>query len=331
MRVCSSKTMCLSFTLVVALTLGRQALAADKAKDSKKEKICVHVDSYHAGYEWSDGLDQGVDTALKGVCKVERIFMDTKRQSSPEYLKAKGLEVKKFIEDKHADIVIVSDDNAAAEVLQTHFKDSKIPFVFCGLNWSIEKYGLPYKNTTGMIEVALVQSMFFEVRKVLKPFKTMSFLSADTETERKEFNQIAKIAKAVGVTTKPIWVKDFASWKQGFVDAQNEDFVFYSNSAGITDWKEDEALAWVKEHHKKLSSTTNIWLKDFTAFTFAKVPFEQGDWAGQAAKKILKRRKPASTIPIVTNKQYTLYVNTELHGKSNVKLSDSLLKKAKKD
>ena len=42
---------------------------------------CLYVSSYHKGYEWSDGIEQGIATVLKGKCKLDKFYMDTELPS----------------------------------------------------------------------------------------------------------------------------------------------------------------------------------------------------------------------------------------------------------
>jgi len=79
--------------------------------------------------------------------------MDTKRNKNIDFIKAQALKAKNLIEKVKPDIVLTSDDNAAKFLIVPYFKDSKIPFIFSGVNWTAEKYGFPFKNVTGMIEV----------------------------------------------------------------------------------------------------------------------------------------------------------------------------------
>ncbi|MCP4577871.1 MAG: hypothetical protein GY846_16480 [Deltaproteobacteria bacterium] len=52
------------------------------------------------------------------------------------------------------DVVIAADDNASKYLIKPFYKDAGLPFVFCGVNWDASNYGFPYRNVTGMIEVA---------------------------------------------------------------------------------------------------------------------------------------------------------------------------------
>jgi ABC-type uncharacterized transport system substrate-binding protein len=296
--------------------------------NANAEKVCVHIDSYHEGYEWSDGLSKGLDTTLKGKCKVERFRMDTKRNAGPDFAKKAGEDAKKFIEDKKADIVIVSDDNAVKFMVMPFFKDAKLPVVFIGINWTIDQYGLPYKNTTGMIEVWPIQPMLTEVKKALPNLKTAVFLSMDNETEAKELSQVEKIFKANKVEVKPMLIKTFEEWKAKFIEAQSADLVLVSNNAGIAGWDKAAAADFAMKNTKKLTVSIYDFMGPYVAAIFAKEAYEQGEWGGNAAAKILEGKAPNS-IPVVTNKRHEAMVNQGLMAIVPTKLSAEWAAKAK--
>ncbi|MEJ2660274.1 MAG: hypothetical protein P8Z73_06080, partial [Desulfobacteraceae bacterium] len=58
-----------------------------------------------------------------------------------------------MIKEYNPDVVIASEDDASKYVVEPYFKNASIPFVFCGVNHSGDRYGYPYKNATGIIEL----------------------------------------------------------------------------------------------------------------------------------------------------------------------------------
>src|SRR2546425_1243833 len=113
---------------------------------------CLFVSSYHQGYEWSDGVERGVRSVLEGRCELKQFNMDAKRLKDPKDLEQKALEAKALIAAWQPDIVLTADDEAAKYLIMKFYKDHIIPFVFCGINWTVEEYGFPYRNATGMVE-----------------------------------------------------------------------------------------------------------------------------------------------------------------------------------
>ena len=126
----------------------------------------LYVNSYHKGYQWSDDIEKGLIKALgvkthadgsidpsQSKVQLSVFRMDTKLNTSEAFKQKAGLEAKALIELWRPDIVVTSDDNAAKYLILPHYMNSKIPFVFCGLNWDATVYGFPTPNVTGMVEV----------------------------------------------------------------------------------------------------------------------------------------------------------------------------------
>jgi hypothetical protein len=141
--------------------------SGDAAGLSRKKVL--FVDSYHAGYAWSDGVTAGVLKGLnvkmtphgeldcgKSPVELMVVRMDTKRNQTEGFKKQAALNVKSRIETWKPDVVIASDDNASKYLIVPHFKDKELPFVFCGVNWDASVYGFPCSNVTGMEEVTFV-------------------------------------------------------------------------------------------------------------------------------------------------------------------------------
>ncbi len=137
---------------------------------------CLHVMSYHRGYAWNDGIEKGVEDTLQGHCRLKKFFMDTKRNTAVAFAEKKARQVIKLIHDYQPDIVIASDDNASKYVV-TRFRNSPIPFIFNGINWTAEPYGYPYNNVTGMVEVAPIIPLLGIIKKNIPGVKHGIYLS----------------------------------------------------------------------------------------------------------------------------------------------------------
>ena len=140
---------------------------------------CLYVSSYHAGYEWNDGIERGLESVLQGKCEIKKFYLDGKRHLDEKFAKSKALEAKELIESWKPDIVIAADDNASKYLIMPYFKNAAVPVVFCGLNWTAEPYGYPYRNATGMIEVGPIEPLSAEVRATVRNARRGVFLSAD--------------------------------------------------------------------------------------------------------------------------------------------------------
>jgi len=274
---------------------------------------CLYVSSYHAGYVWNDDIEEAMNKVLHGQCEIKRFYMDGKRNLAPEFAQKKGLEAKKLIEAWKPDVVIAADDNAARYLVMPHLKNSTIPVVFCGINWTVEPYGLPYSNTTGMVEIGPVEPLAKEVRQVVPNARQGVFLSADEMTQDKEFALSQKVYATHGITITQRSVKTMAEWERAFLEAQKADFIILGNNAGINDWSHERALAQVTNKNKAKKFTVSYleWMAPYTMLTMAKIAGEQGDWAARAALRILKGARPDS-IPIAANQRWNIFVNPAL-------------------
>jgi ABC-type uncharacterized transport system substrate-binding protein len=307
---------------ILALAL---ALAAPAALAQSGKKVLL-VNSYHSGYEWSDGIEEGAAKVLRasGVA-VEFVRMDTKRHGDEAFKKQAGLEAKAAIEKARPDVVIVADDNAVRYVLQPFFKDAATPFVFCGVNWDASGYGLPYRNATGMVEVALTTQLVDRLKEYAKG-KRVGFLTVDTETERLEQRAYREKLRLEFVQER--FVKTLADWKAAFRELQDQvDVLLLGNFAGINDWNEADARAWAEAHTRIPSGGMYDFMMPYAMLGLTKVAAEQGIWAGKAALSILEGKKPAS-IPIVTNKEGQIMLNVKLASRAGVVFKPELLRNA---
>lgn len=286
-----------------------------------KQKI-LFIDSYHQGYEWSDGITKGVQSVVTPAgIDLKIVRMDTKRNPSEEFVKQAALKVKATIEEYNPDLVIGADDNCAKFVIVPYYKNAKLPFVFCGLNWDASVYGFPTDNITGMIEVAMITQVVNYMKTYAKGNR-MAIITADTETEHKENGNYKKMFH---LDFKEYYVKSMKEFKEQFAKMQQEsDYYLFGSIAGINDWKEDEMKAFIRKNIKIPSGTTYDYLMKYALIGVTKVPEEQGEWAAQVALKILGGTSPKD-IPVVSNQKGNLYVNMTIAKKLNVTFSKAIL------
>jgi ABC-type uncharacterized transport system substrate-binding protein len=255
--------------------------------------------------------------------------MDTKRNTGVDFARRQGLEAKRLIETLKPDVVIAADDNASRFLVKPYFKDSPIPFVFCGVNWTVAEYGYPYRNVTGMIEVAPIKPLLSAIRDTLKSVKTAVYLSSDVETEYVDSRHYQDILAEEGITMQRVLVKKLADWKKAYAAAQSADFIILGNDAGIADWNQDEAARFALEHARKLTVSNYDWMVRYAMLAMTKIPFEQGEWSARVALQILGGTAPES-IPITPNRRWDIYVNPALLTRAKIQLPAYLLRKAVK-
>jgi len=313
--------------MVLMVMLLMFAAAAPVFAQSVAGKKILFVNSYHAGYAWSDGVVAGAKEVAKGSgAELKVVEMDTKRNGGEEFAKKAALKVKAEIEQWKPDVLIVADDAASKYLVMPYYKNASLPVVFCGVNWDSTIYGYPYKNATGMDEVALIQQIIDNLKGYAKGARIGS-LTTDDLTERKEVDAYKKILKVNFTVEK--YVKTFAQWKEAYKSMQDQvDLIIMGNKAAIPDFKDAEAAEWVLAHAKVPTGTINDWMMPFTMLGIAKVPEEQGIWAVNTALKIL-RGTPPSSIPVAKNVQGNLLLNAKVATKAGIVFKLALLKNAK--
>lgn len=296
---------------------------------AKNLPTCVYVSSYHQGFAWSDGIEKGIKTTLKDKCKIIQFNMDTKRQKSESFIKTQALNAKNFIDAINPDVVITSDDNAAKYLITPYYKDSHIPFIFCGVNWTVEKYGFPYTNVTGMIEVTPITQLFKIAKEIMKPKKAI-FIGDNTITDKKDLARFKKDAKLANIKLDDILVDEVQEWKKAYKNAQNKyDFVILGHNVAIKNWNDNDIKNFVYKNTKILSLTTYTWMMEFSTIGLTILSQEQGNWAAKTALAVIDGYK-INDIAITTNKQWDIWLNTKIQKSSNVKIPRKVRLKAKK-
>lgn len=299
-------------TIILRIFWGMTLLlscAAAMAQDYMGKKI-LYVNSYHLGYAGSDPTMRGIEKVVeKSGAKLRIIYMDTKRNPSEDYIKDAALKAKAVIEQFQPDVVIASDDNASKYLIKPFYKDAPLPFVFCGVNWDASIYGFPYKNVTGMVEVALVEEILRQLRKYAKGNR-IGFIAGDRLSEHKNLKYY--IERFNIEFSRIYFANSFEQWKRAFLSLQEEvDMVMMTNHVGISDWNDQQATAFVNSHTKIPVGTEHEWEIPLALVGVVKDFEEMGIWSAHAALKILDGIPP-SRIPITANKKGKLLFNIRI-------------------
>nr|MBF0223410.1 hypothetical protein [Desulfobulbaceae bacterium] len=287
----------------------------------KSKKKVLLVSSYHLEYSWTSGITDAIlrkfdatidaegridNTGSKVV--VEIINMDTKRNPAVESIQQAALLVKNYIEKWQPDLVITTDDNAAKYVIVPYFKNSSLPFVFCGVNWDASEYGFPVANVTGMIEVQLVDQIIANLSKFAKGDR-IAFLKGDDFSARKE---AVFFEQRFNLKLIKKFVTSFDEWQKQYQLLQNEaDIILVGNTISIPDWDHDKALQLVHQVTEVPTGNWDEFMKQFSLLTLATKAEEQGEWAAETSLRILNGISP-SKIPIVKNHIAKIYLNLKL-------------------
>ncbi len=294
-------------------------LLAALGANAGKPKV-LFVNSYHAEYEWSEGIIQGVLDPLKisrgadgaldcrsSPVELQLHHMDTKRNQSEAFIQAAALKARDHIEEWDPDVVIAADDHAFKYLVMPYYKNASRPFVFCGVNWDVSHYdNAPYENTTGMIEVALFKPLIQYLRAYAAGDR-VGFLSGDRYSDRAEVDYSRKLLNLQ--FDKEYYVNSFDEWKTAFRRLQDEvDLLIWTAVGGISDWNKEEALELIMEEATIPYGTVNSWMMPYELIGVTKDPQEQGAWAARAALEIIGGKAPGE-IPVATNKRAQINLN----------------------
>ncbi len=298
----------------------------DEIQGKSEGKRVLWVDSYHRGYEWSDGIERGIRDVLAGSGVIlKTITMDTKRNDSVEFGRKAGLQAKAIVDEFRPDVIIASDDNAQKYLVVPYFKDNALPVVFSGVNWDASMYGYPAENITGMVEVEMIEDTVRFLKKYAQGDR-IGYLCGDVETERKIvgiYNNLFFKGKL-----KPYYVNSMEGFKKEFRRAQEEvDMLIIPNHAGIKDWNPGEAEKFLADNVSVPTGGVFDFMSEFVVLTLAKYPEEQGSYAARTALRILNGAKPAD-IPIVTNKRNRMTINLKMADAVGIVIPVSILKSA---
>lgn len=288
-------------------------------------KKIFFIDSYHTGYNWSDGIYRGIKNVLSETdVEFEMYQMDSKRNPSAEYIENVALDVKRRIDEWQPDVVIACDDNAFRYVVMPHYKNADIPIVFCGINWDVSRYDdAPYSNTVGMIEISMIEQLYGSLKKY-SGGNSVGLLSGDTYTDNKNvgyYEGLFEIDQAV-------LVKDVVEWKKAFVELQKSvDFLILANNQNIENWNNSDVEKFVYENVEIPIGSINIWMIPYSVLVFSTVPEEQGEYSAQTALDILDG-KDLADIYIVENKKAKQHINILLSEKLNITFDPVIIKDA---
>lgn len=305
-----------------------------KIKEVIKKKV-LYIDSNNRGYKWSDDITEEIIRIFNAELNADdsvdnsqsivdlRIFrMNSQRDKLEENLNKSALEAKAIIDEWKPDIVITSDDIALKYLIVPYFKNVNLPFVFCGVDWSIDGYGFPYRNVTGIIEVSPIEELL-ELLRNYSMGNRVGFIATDKEKYREWIDKI-KITFDLEVSSK--FADNFNDWKQGFKELQREsDIVIISADPLMTGWNKEDAVRFIEENIQVPTGAEGYNMESLALITINKIPQEQGQWVANTTLRILNGEDPVN-IDISRNRKANFVLNSKLADKLNIHFPVELIK-----
>jgi ABC-type uncharacterized transport system substrate-binding protein len=283
------------------------------------------LDSYDPSNKWTAEMGKAIRSTINGQdVELKVHHMDTKRNKSEAFKKRAALKAVDLIKSYRPHVVIASEDNASKYVVEPYFKNKSIPFVFCGVNHTAKRYGYPYKNATGIIELDPIPKLIFSLSR---------FHFVDKVGYLAEDGTSARINGSVYKTQTRFfcleyYVNSMSEWTKTYRQAQNEvDILIIGNTSAIKDWDMRTAMETVKRDSKIPTGCLLEFLTPLTFIGCIKLPSEQGRWAAETALKIANGT-PVDSIPIAEPADGKLIVNTKIAKAMGIKIPKSYINKA---
>jgi ABC-type uncharacterized transport system substrate-binding protein len=289
-------------------------------------KRILFIDSYHKDYYWSNGLLKGIHSALKfsGI-NLEVVRLNSKLYPNEIDIKAAIAKARSRIADFKPDLIITCDDNAMKYLVKPYYQNATTPVVFCGLNWDASVYGLPYTNTTGMIEVDAIEEVLSQLRQYAQGDR-IGIIGVNRATARKNVDFIKNNLNIP--IAKSYLVESFGEWKSAYSKLQTEvDMVVAVNHIGVSDWDQKAAEAHARQVIKVPVGAFAPWSMRHALISFIKSPHEQGEWSAKTALRILDGT-PAGEIPIEKNHTFELVINRPLLEQQDIVIDKALYSRA---
>jgi ABC-type uncharacterized transport system substrate-binding protein len=265
----------------------------------------LHVMSYDAGWIWAKEQLQGFQYALQGLpVEYAVIEMQSKQNSSPEWVDAIRAQVREKIAVWQPDLLFTSDDAAQAEVARAYV-NTALPIVFSGVNAAPESYGfVGSPNVAGVIEhehfvasIRLLQAIQPTVKRIAMltdPNPMWQPVIARMQANQAQLTDVTVVAWDTVTTYRDYQAKILAY--QTTVDAIGFLGIFEFRDAYGAHMPYQEVAQWTATH--SALPDFSFWSDRITYGTLCAVTvsgYEQGLAAGQIARGILSAgRSPAS-------------------------------------
>lgn len=298
------------------------------------EKILV-IYSYHPEYEWCQQEKKGIDEIFNDQdITIESFYLNTKRKTDEAWKKKVTEEAVEKIESYKPDLVIVCDDNAC-QLVATRYIDSKIPFVFTGINGDPEDYGMPAKNITGVIERNLIEGTIGLLKQLVPSIGSVAIITDNSTTSRAATVRFTQ--ENFPVTLTSVYsTNDYDEWKSNLKQLNNQIdalgiYMYFTlkDENSVQNVSGEEVLQWTLEN-------TNLPSFCFEAFSVeggvlcgeTQSGYEHGREAALMAKEILSGAKP-SELAVRMPQKGTLMVNERTAKKLGITIPEDIKNKAK--
>lgn len=282
----------------------------------QEKKTVLYLNSYHNGYQWSDGLLEGIRTVLnqsryKVDLQIE--YMDAKKYNYDLIANNLYSLYKEKFKNEAFDVIVLTDNDALNFV--NHYRNDlfkDIPVVFCGVN-DLKDAEVAAGNITGIVEIYDFIGTL-RVAKTLHPAKDrLVFLSDASTTGTAIQHQAEKlIAKNNLGLQIEFWTQlTLAEAQKRVSELPDNTFLFiapyYQSIKGRFYTSEEVTEAIYKHSSVPIYSSWEFMVGYGTVGGKVLSAIEDGKTAGKMALQILDGVK-ADDIPIVREPDRGLYL-----------------------
>ena len=194
----SAYTARLSGWAVALLLLSGLVMTAPVLAASIKQEQVLYFNSYHRGYSWSDGIEEGLrERLLSSGKKVDLSveYLDTRRFPLASHLGllAESMAIKYA---KYQPAVLVVSDNSAFDFAMKYRERlfPGVPMVFCGYNDFLPALIKGKKNITGVNEAVSFLDTVEIALKLHPDTRTLVFIGSTIEaSSQRNYEEVERI------------------------------------------------------------------------------------------------------------------------------------------
>ncbi|WED23251.1 EAL domain-containing protein [Vibrio sp. JC009] len=257
--------------------------------------------SYHQGYYWTDGFQEGLERVLKRHDISHRVvYLDTKQHQSPEYLEQLYSLYKVKLERESFAAIVASDNNALNLLERLAPQLGNTPVIFSGINGYHPEMHASL-NATGVSSRIEIKSNIELIKRLQPDVQKIFVITEDTvtgEAIRSTFNQYLNQSSLDKGLVKHFIPGSYEQLKE-FVSATPEHsaiiFWGYDSQKNVTDTSEEIVRAannpvYILHERRFGGGVVGGYINSGVA---------QGKSAGQLLVEVL--HNPGSALPEIRN------------------------------
>lgn len=301
-------------------------------KTNKPRVLIVH--SYATNFKWVQEINVGLDKILHDKpYSVKYIYMDTKRNPEPDFIKKAGANARKVIDNWRPDVVLAIDDNAQKYVGRYYLNHPSISIVFAGVNGSTQDYGYDKaNNVTGILE-RLPFDSFKEVFMKILPEnkKRIVHLSDNSPSSKLLAEELNRYDWHPLELLGSIKIDSFSTWKEYVKENQDEaDVLLISHYHTLKTRSEkqriaepEDVIAWTEKN--TILPNIGCWsffVQDGGMMAIAISGNEQGEESAKMCVQIIDDGKKASEVAVKKTKLYVICLKESELERKNVEVPE---------